>query len=144
MSVTDGKWEKDYQLFSFINPVLYLVNTIFPLCFLHFTSLFLFLHICTWIYMYVYLCMCARMYLRTYSRYFLQFFLPTAQWFLLLTPPAKKAGTYFNANLAPDHARESAKAYIRMASSNNTNSSFSCSLFIGLDRQQESDTLFYS
>lgn len=49
-----------------------------------------------------------------------------------------------NAKLAPDHARETAKAYIRMASSNNTNSSFSCSLFIGLDRQQEPDTLFYS
>lgn len=57
---------------------------------------------------------------------------------------SQKGRRTVNAKLAPNQARESAKADIRMASSNNTNSSFSCSLFIGLDRQQKPDTLFYS
>lgn len=53
----------------------------------------------------------------------------------LTNSPSQKGRGIVNAKLAPHHANESAKAYIRMASSNNTNSFFSCSLFIGLDRQ---------
>jgi len=73
----------------------------------------------------------------------LQFFPPTAVFFLIYFT-SQKGRHAVNAKLASDHARESAKAYIRTPSSNNTNSSFSCSLFIGLKGQQEPEILFCS
>lgn len=48
------------------------------------------------------------------------------------------------AKVAPDHGTESAKAHTRVAFANYTNRLFSCSLFIGLHREQEPQTLFHS
>lgn len=140
---SDGKWRKKYQLFSLFNPVPSLVNKIFffSLLYSFYISVSLSLHICMWIYMYVHVCMPACMYIfKTLAAIFSAHCTVVP----LTYSTSQKGRRAVNAKLAPDPARESAKAYLRMASSNNTNSSFSCSLFIGLDRQQEPDTLFYS
>lgn len=134
MTVSDGNGSKSFHLYSFFCPVLSPWNKIFfPLCFIHYMSFSL--CICV--------CVCMNVCIYTYIRNTV-FFTTHCTVAPLTFSPSQKGRGIGNAKLAPDHASESAKAYIRTASSNNTNSSFSCSLFIGLDRQQETDTLFYS
>lgn len=91
---------------------------------------------------YVCVCMYACMYVSMYIFKILTAFFSAHCTVVPLTySTSQKGRCTVNAKLAPDHAGESAKAYIRMASSNNSNSSFSCSLFIGLNRRK-SQTLF--
>lgn len=137
MTVSDGNWSKNYHLFSLFCPVLSPWNKIFSLCFIHYISFSL----SACVYVNISMCMYASMRI---FKILTVFFTTHCTVGPLTYFPSQKGRAIVNAKLAPDHASRSAKAHIRMASSNNTNSSFSCSLFIGLDRQQETDTLFYS
>lgn len=108
----------------------------------HLFILHLFFSLC--IYVCEYICMCMHVCMHVCIYVYIQdtaFFSAHCTVVPLTYSTSQKGRCTVNAKLAPDHARESAKAYIRMASSNNSNSFFSCSLFIGLNRRK-SQTLF--
>lgn len=139
MNISDRNWRRNYQIFSFFNiPPLQIRFYLLALFTLH-LFLSLLIYLCEW--MHLYICMHVFVCICVYTNDAYCIF--SSHCSIFSYSFRQKGRHTVNTKLAPDHARESTKVYTRMASSNHTNSSFSCSLFIGLDRQQDPETLLF-